>query len=113
MPAWPALLLSPMLALAEQSIVYALSTPACQTQREAWLHGVPLLFVALTLLLTAMAWTEARRQQRLLPNTTSDADGAQVRHLLFARLGVASAALSSLVIVAMWIPQWVLSACAS
>jgi hypothetical protein len=113
MPTWPALLIAPMLALAEQSIVYALSTPACQTQREAWLHAVPLLFVALTLLLSAMAWAEARRQQRLLPNTIPDADGAHVGHLLFAWLGVASGALSSLVIVAMWIPQWVLSPCAS
>jgi hypothetical protein len=113
MSVWPALLLSPMLALAEQSIVYALSTPACQTQREAWLHAVPLLFIALTLCLTAIAWAEARRQQRLLPNTASDADGGHVRHLLFACMAVASGALSSLVILAMWIPQWVLSPCAS
>ena len=61
---WPALLLAPLLALAEQSIVYALSTPTCQTQREAYLHGVPIVFIAVTLLFTAMAWGEARRLRR-------------------------------------------------
>jgi hypothetical protein len=112
MPVWPALLIAPLLALAEQALVYALSTPACQTQREAWLHAVPLAFVALTLLLTAMAWTEARRLRRDgTPHV--DADAATIQRHFLARLAVWSGALSTLVIVAMWIPQWVLSPCAS
>lgn len=114
MPAWPALLIAPLLALAEQSIVFALATPACQTQREAWLHAVPLVFVTLTLLFTAMAWREARRLRRAgnePPQADADARGA--RRYFVACMAVASGALSSLAIAAMWLPQWVLSPCAS
>ena len=110
---WPALLLCPMLALAEQSIVYALSTPTCQTQRETWLNGVPLVFVALTLLLTALAWTELRRLRGEHVDASVDTDAQALRRYFVARVAVWSGALSSLVIVAMWVPQWVLSPCLS
>jgi divalent metal cation (Fe/Co/Zn/Cd) transporter len=113
---WPALLLAPLLALAEQSIVYALATPTCQTQREAWLHGVPFGFVVLTLALTAMAWHEARRLRRDTLDADAghvDTDARTLRRYFLARVAVWSGALSSLVIVALWLPQWVLSPCAS
>ncbi|HEX6706663.1 MAG TPA: hypothetical protein VF169_18030 [Albitalea sp.] len=109
---WPALLLAPVLALAEQSIVYALATPACQSQREAWMHAVPFVFVALTLALTALAWREARRL-RAEGAAHPDADAPALRRYFVACVAVGSGALSSLVIAAMWVPQWVLSACAS
>ena len=108
---WPALLLAPLLALAEQSIVYALSTPACQSQRAAWLHGVPLAFVAATLFLTAMAWGEARRLAGGAPPHL-DADRRALRRYFLACVATGLGALSSLAIVAMWLPQWVLSPCA-
>jgi len=112
MPAWPALLIAPLLALAEQSIVYALATPACQTQREAYLHGIPLVFLLLALLTTWMAWARWRRLQPG-PGDAPDADAEGLRGPFIARMAVWSGALSSLVIAAMWIPQWVLSPCAS
>jgi hypothetical protein len=111
---WPALLLAPLLALAEQSIVYALATPTCQTQREAWLHGVPLAVILVTLLFTAMAWAQTRRLQRQgRGRPHADADASGVRRYFVARMAVWSGALSTLVVVALWIPQWVLSPCAS
>jgi hypothetical protein len=111
---WPALLIAPLLALAEQSIVYALATPTCQTQREAWLHGVPFGFVVLTLALTAMAWREARRLRRTSADAGHvDTDARELRRYFLARVAVWCGALSSLVIVALWLPQWVLSPCAS
>ena len=114
MLSWPALLLGPVLALAEQSIVYALSTPTCQSQREAWLHGVPLVFMAVTLLFTAMAWGEARRLRRDgLGAPHADADTRALRRYFVACAATGVGALSTLAIVAMWIPQWVLSPCAS
>jgi hypothetical protein len=109
---WPALLLAPLSALTEQSIVYALSTPTCQTQREAWLHGIPLVFLALTLLFTAMAWTESRRLRGAVADAAHvDADARGMRRYFLARVAVWSGALSSLIIFALWIPQWVLSPC--
>ena len=109
---WPALLLAPLLALAEQSIVYSLATPTCQHQREAWLHGVPLLFLAVTLALTALAWAEARRL-RGGGTPHLDADRRALRGYFLACVGAGLGALSSLVILAVWVPQWVLSPCAS
>lgn len=111
---WPALLAAPLLALIEQSVVYALSTPTCSSQREAWLHAIPLAFLCLTLLLTAMAWVELRRLRHEgwgTPHTDAD-EGERRRHFV-ARLAVWLGALSSLVILALWIPQWVLSPCAA
>ena len=114
MLSWPALLLAPLLTLAEQSIAYALATPACQAQREPWLHAVPLGFLALTLMFTAMAWVESRRLQLDgMDRPHVDADRFVLRRYFVARVAVGVGALSSLVIVAMWIPQWVLSPCAS
>jgi hypothetical protein len=114
MPAWPGLLIAPLLALAEQSVVYALATPTCQTQREVWLHGVPLAFLVLTLLCTLMAWGRLRRLRgECTREPQADADPGELRGYFVARLAVWSGAMSSLVIAAMWIPQWVLSPCAS
>jgi len=114
MPVWPALLLSPLLALAEQSIVYALSTPACQTQRDHWLQVIPPCFAVLTLLLTVMAGLEARRLRQAGANQPHvDADTPAVRRFFVASLGVWCGALSTLVIAALWIPQWLLSPCAA
>ena len=111
MLSWPALLLAPLLALTEQSIVYSLSTPTCQTQREAWLHGVPLVFFLATLALTALAWLEARRL-RGGDAPHLDADRRALRRYFVAWMAVGAGALSSLAIAALWVPQWVLSPCA-
>lgn len=86
---WPALLLSPLLALTEQSIVYALSTPACETQREAWLHAIPLSFAALTLVFTLVAWVECTRLRKAgadIPHL--DADTGNLRRYFIARIAV-------------------------
>ena len=111
---WPALLLAPLLALAEQSIVYALATPSCETQREAWLHGIPFGFAVLAIALTALAWREAQRLGHANAEAAHvDADAQALGRYFLARVAVWSGALSSMVIVALWLPQWVLSPCAS
>jgi hypothetical protein len=78
--------------------VYALSTPACQTQREAWLHGVPLVFVAATLLFTGMAWREARRRSAALA-VHLDADRRALTRYFLACIATGLGALSSLAIL--------------
>ena len=109
---WPALLLAPLLALTEQAVVYSLATPTCQSQREAWLHGVPLVFFAASATLTLLAWSHARRL-RQAPMPPVDADRRALRPYFLACVAIGVGALSSLAIVALWIPQWVLSPCAS
>jgi hypothetical protein len=111
---WPALLLAPLLALTEQSVAYALATPTCQTQAEHWHQLVPAPFIALTLLFTVMAWLEVRKLvAQGLDQPHVDADARDLRRYFAARLAVWCGGFSTLVIVAMWIPQWVLSPCSS
>jgi hypothetical protein len=110
MPLWPALLLSPALALASQSLAYALSSPACAAQREAWMHVVPGSFMLMTLAFTAMAWA-ALRSSRAGAGGSPDADAAPTRRHFLAWVAVGCGALSTLAILAMWIPQWMLSPC--
>jgi hypothetical protein len=113
MPTWPALLLAPLLALADLSIVYALSMPECETQRIGVVHAVHALFLLAALALTVMAWREARRQaaETPPPAPTLDADTAPQRRHFVSHVAIGLGALSSLVIAAMWIPPWVLSPC--
>lgn len=112
MPIWPALLLAPALALTEQSIAFALSTPACETQNDPWLHLLPLAFAAATLVFTAMAAKAVGRLRRAgaaLPH--ADAGRRSLRAYFLACVAVGSGALSTLAILAMWVPQWCTPAC--
>src|SRR5689334_19617691 len=108
MPNWPALIMSPLLALANLTTVYALVTPSCSRQSTGamqWLSAASLL---LSLLFTLMAW---RNQRRLAGALASDAASARPHFL--AQVAVLVGLLSSLVLFAMWIPQWIVSPCAS
>jgi hypothetical protein len=109
---WPALLLTPMMALGELSIVYALVTPLCALQAGAWLHAVSLAFVLAGAALTGLAWGEARRLKRAHGTPVpTDTDRHGPQQLFLARVATWSGALSLLVLLALWIPQWVLSPC--
>jgi hypothetical protein len=105
---WPALILSPSLALANLCIAYALVTPSCARQTGAPLHWVTGVCLALSLLFTMMAW---RNRHRLADAPQSDA--AMQRPHFLASVAAMTGLLSSLVIVAIWLPQWMLSPCYS
>lgn len=105
------LLLAPLLALAQQSVTYALVAPACASQRGAWLHAVSAAFVLATALLTLMAAREVQRTDDAVLATRGPDATFRRRHLV-AWLATGIAALSTLVCLAMWWPQWLLSPCA-
>jgi hypothetical protein len=109
---WPSLLLAPAMALGELSIVYAMVTPLCSVQGGEWMHAVSLAFVVAGALLTALAWAEARRlKQAHGAPVPTDTDRHGPQQLFLARVATWSGALSLLVMVALWIPPWVLSPC--
>jgi hypothetical protein len=108
---WPALLLSPLLALAAQACAYALASPGCAQQRGPWLHAVPLVFLLLALALTVLAWRDMRRRAPGAPHADADRRGANGYFVACAATG--TGALSSLAIVALWVPLWWLSPCVS
>src|SRR3954463_6540186 len=116
MLAWPALLLAPLLALAQQSITYSLATPSCRHQEMVALHAVPLATLLLILLMTAMAaWSwHARRlpDDNAMGQAQREDTRALRRRRFVAAMGTVVGLISALVSLAMWFPVWVLSPCA-
>jgi hypothetical protein len=103
---WLALLVAPMLVLADQSIAYATSGWECARQYLFAVHALHAAVLVATLFTTVLAWRYWRQTDAGARNDASLA----VRHFL-AGLAIASGAFSSLVVAAMWIPTWGLSPC--
>jgi hypothetical protein len=109
---WPALLAAPSLALTHLSLAYALVTPSCAVQHTGWLHFSSAFFLALALACTLMAFRETRRRpRRPMPEAPLDSDLAEMRPRFIAGVATLVGLLSSLVILGIWIPQWLLSPC--
>ena len=104
MRTWPGLLLAPLLALADQIIAYAAVPWSCVHERAAAVHGLHVLFLVAA---TVTLWPASRvwRETRAAANDTD-----RRRHFL-AGMALASAALSVLVIAALWMPTWFIAPC--
>ena len=125
MRSWPALLLAPLIALADLSAIYALVTPACMRQDRSGLHVVAVAALLIVLALTLLAWhawldASARVDGSAMvagPNgdprevTRADGDAAVDRQRFIALVAVLVGALSVLVCLALWLPIWLLSPC--
>ena len=112
MSIWPALLLAPSLVLIDVSLAHALATPSCASQSDRIVDAVIFGSLALAAAFTAVAGMEVRR----LRSDPADAvpDGtleSGERRRFMAGVAFGTGALSCLVIVAVGIPQWVLSPC--
>jgi hypothetical protein len=71
-------------------------------------------FLGATLLLTIFAWLTARGAERELAAPVQvDADGDGTRHYFVARVATWLGMLSSLVVLALHLPTWMLSPCVS
>ena len=73
---WPALILAPLFALTSITLGYALVTPACAHSRMWLVHAAILLFLALSVASTIVAWLSlqaARREFLPLVSTWSGA----------------------------------------
>jgi hypothetical protein len=101
---WFALLVAPMMALADQGISYAAAGWTCARQNAFVGHAVHAIFFAGAVTAALLAW------QLWLETRASADEHTASRHFL-AGIGIASAALAAAVIAAMWIPNWVLSPC--
>lgn len=108
MRTWPGIILAPLLALADQSVAYALVQWGCAYQQHGTLQLVHAVFLVAALATLIPAWPGAMRRKladRALPGDSHD------RHHFMSVLSLMVGSLSALVIVALWIPQWVLSPC--
>jgi Na+/H+-translocating membrane pyrophosphatase len=113
MPNWLALFVAPSLALANLSITYALVTPSCAHQNTVAAHVLSGVMLLACLAMSGGAWRNWRRAER--GDTAGDAagDGVQDRPPFVALVAACVGALSSLAVLALWFPVWVLSPCAS
>ncbi len=112
MKTWFALIIAPSLALASQSIMYALVTPSCSVQTRVLVHVVGLAGLVAAAVLALLARGDwVRYGARLAGGPDSDsAEPASARRFL-AAVATAVASLSALVILMMWFAAWVLSPC--
>jgi hypothetical protein len=110
MPTFLGLVIAPSLALACQSIMFALVTPSCSVQTRLGIHGVAAAFLAATVLLALLASRDLR-----IHAAAADEDerafGSHGTRRFLSACATAVAALSALVIVMMWFAAWVLSPC--
>lgn len=104
MKIWLALIVAPILALADQSIALSMATWMCAQQHETPIHVLHASFGALIVASTFLAWSQWRA-------TADTGDETVTRRHFLAGLACASGALSALVVAAMWIPNWLLSPC--
>ena len=108
MRTWPGIVLAPLLALADQSVAYALVEWGCHAQQFASLQYVHGVFLLATLATLVPAWPGAMR--RAAPGAARPGD-THDRHHFMSVVSLMVGSLSALIIVALWIPQWVLSPC--
>lgn len=108
LPNWPAMV-TPCVALADASLAYALVIPGCSHQNTIALHAVAVASFLLCILLT---WPAALNWRRRAAQESAGPGARAGRELLLAQVGTMAGLLSTLVVLAEWLPQWILSPCA-
>ena len=105
---WTGLLLAPIAFLINLEVAYALVPTACSSHNELLVHLTHLV----CLLLTLYGLLTARRAWRLTGNTWPGEEGDPLaRSRFMAGTGMLVSAMFVLVIVAQWIPSFVLDPC--
>jgi hypothetical protein len=116
---WPALLVAPLVVLTDVSVGYSLVTPACARQGGGELHVLSVVCLLAVLAMTLLAWrtwaglSRAQQDSGAVSGavTGSDADHADRRARFLALMATLVGALSTLSVIAVWIPAWVLPPC--
>lgn len=108
MPNWPALLVAPLIAFTNGAIAYALVSPSCSRQEVVDLH---LLSIASLLACFVVTVPAALNWQRAGALAGGGKVAAQARHRFFSQVGTLTGLLSILVVLAEWLPVWIVSPC--
>jgi hypothetical protein len=111
MKSWLALVVAPSVALATQSAMYAMVTPACGTQTRLQLHLLAAVALVVVVVLAVFAFSESSLHRGEPGSMDSDAGDRPARDRFLANMAAAVGALAALVIVAMWFTTWVLTPC--
>lgn len=114
---WPALLVAPTLALTNLTVTYALVTPSCSRQDMTAPNVVSALLLLACAWMSFQAWANWRNGSphaaQPIGGDRAASDTAPERRPFIALVATMVGALSCLVVIAQWFPQWVLSPCAN
>jgi hypothetical protein len=108
---WLALVIAPTTALAVQSLMYALVTPACGAQMRLHIHLVAAVALLVVVVLGVLAFAESSLHRGEPGSHDSDESHGEVPRRFLGTVASAVAAISALVIIGMWFAVWVLSPC--
>lgn len=105
---WIGVLVPPIVFLIDLEVAYALVPTACSTRNRLPVHLVHLA----SLLLMLFAWVTARRCWKATGSTWPVEEGGPLgSRRLLAGIGMLLSGFVALVIVAMWIPSFILDPC--
>jgi hypothetical protein len=105
---WAGLLLPPLAFLFNLEVAYALVPTACSSRNVLPVHGVHLLSLALAVIGGLIAGREWRRSGATWPDGEPDPIG---RTRFLSGMGLLLSLQFTLVILAQWIPTFVLDPC--
>ncbi len=105
---WAGLLASPVAALLQQQISYALVPGLCWSGREWLLHLVSFLALAVTVGAGLLSWRNFRAAG---VRWEDDGGGVLPRSRLMAAVGLLISGHSALVVIGQWIAVFVYSTC--
>jgi hypothetical protein len=105
---WTGLLLAPVAFLIDLEVAYALVPTACSTRTRLPVHLVHVTCLLLALFGALTAWRCWRATGAAWPG---EAGGPLARSRFMAGVGMLVSGLFALVIIAMWIPSFLLDPC--
>lgn len=108
---WVALIVAPTVALLTQGLLYSLVSPSCGVQMRVNLHIAAAVALAIVVVLAVVAFGESSLRRREPAAQERDQTQPPQPRRFLANLACAVAALSALVVAAMWLAVWVLSPC--
>ena len=111
MKSWLAIVVAPTVALAAQSVMFSMVTPACSTQTRLQLHLAAAVALAIVLVLAVLAFGESSLHRKEPGSADSDEAHGEVPRRFLANVGTAVAAIAALVILGIWFTLWVLMPC--
>jgi hypothetical protein len=106
MRTWIALIVAPLLALTDQTVAFALVHWACAQQSIWVVHLAHVVFLALAAGAAVGAWLRWRETA-----ISAGSGEATVQFHFLAGVAMMVALLSTLAIMAMWLPTWMISSC--
>jgi hypothetical protein len=103
---WVALIVTPLLALTDQTVAFALVHWACAHQSTWVVHLSHVVFLAIAMAAAVGAWLRWR-----VTAISADTGETMIPFHFLAGVAMMVAVLSAAAIIAMWIPTWMISPC--